>query len=76
MSKYDKLLEKIKNNPKNIDFDTIKKLLEKNGYECFNTGGSHYVFRKKSKESIAIPYNKPIKAIYVKQVLKVLEEDN
>ena len=75
MAKYQKLLEKIKNNAKSVDFDDIKKVLEINGYKCINTGGSHYVFRKQGKDSITIPYNKPIKAIYVKQVIKALEEN-
>ena len=72
MSKYDKLLERLKNNPKNIDFQILKKILEENGYIGFNTGGSHWVFRKNGNESITIPYKKPIKIIYVKKVIKLL----
>jgi len=69
MSKYDKLIEKLKNNPKNVDFKILKKILEEYGYLGINTGGSHWVFRKDGKESITIPYKKPIKIIYVKKVL-------
>lgn len=72
MLKYDKLSAKIKNNPKNVDFDIIKKILENNGYECFNTGGSHYVFRKDNELPITIPYDRPIKVIYVKKVLELI----
>ncbi len=73
MSKKAKLLSAMKNNPKNIDFEDIKKLLEDNGYICSNSGSSHYVFRKQGYEHIAIPFAKPIKAIYVKQVIEILE---
>ena len=72
MSKYDKLLNKLKNNPRDVDFKVLKKLLEDNGYIGINTGGSHWVFRKDGKESITIPYKKPIKIIYVKKVLQIL----
>lgn len=74
MSKYQKLLEQIKNNPKNVNFETIKKLLTKLGYGYRNSGGSHYVFNKDNYPTITIPYNKPIKAVYVKQVIRLIEE--
>ena len=72
MSKKDKLIQNIKNNPKNVDFKTIKNLLENFGYKAFNTGGSHFVFRQKDKEPITIPHKKPVKTIYIKQILKIL----
>ncbi len=74
MSKYDKLIEKMKNNPKNISFEELEKILKKEGYESINTGGSHWVFRKENEISITIPYKKPIKIIYVKKVLEILEK--
>ena len=73
MSRKDKLLFSIKNNPKNVNFEDLKKLLEDKGYKAENTGGSHWVFRKKDCESITIPYKRPVKAIYVKRVLMILE---
>jgi predicted RNA binding protein YcfA (HicA-like mRNA interferase family) len=76
VGKKDKILFKISNNPKNVKFDIIKKLLIEEGYKCINTGGSHYVFRKGGKISITIPLHKPIKIIYVKKVLKILEQSN
>lgn len=72
MSKRDKLIAKIKNNPKNVDFQVLKKLLEEKGYGGDNRGGSHWVFRKEGYDSITIPYKRPIKIIYVKKVLDIL----
>lgn len=74
MSKKDKLIQAMKNNPKNIPFEDIRKVLEDAGYVCHNSGGSHFVFRKENAASIVIPYHKPIKAIYVKHVLEILGE--
>lgn len=68
----DKLLNKIKNNPKNVRFRDLEKLLLNNGYTKRQPkgGSSHYVFSKTGKQSITIPFNQPfIKVVYVKIVL-------
>lgn len=39
MSKKDKLLKAMKNNPKDVRFEDLKKLLVSYGYEAHNTGG-------------------------------------
>lgn len=72
LSKKDKIIKDLKNNPNNVRFETLKILLESEGYECFNKGGSHYQFRKKEYDLITIPFKRPIKAIYVKMVLKAI----
>ncbi|EAK5214980.1 type II toxin-antitoxin system HicA family toxin [Campylobacter jejuni] len=72
MSKKDKIIKDLKNNPNNARFETLKILLESEGYECFNKGGSHYQFRKEECDLITIPFKRPIKAIYVKMVLKAI----
>lgn len=56
MSKKDKIIKDLKNNPNNVRFETLKILLESEGYECFNKGGSHYQFRKKECDLITTPY--------------------
>jgi len=75
VSQKNKLLKAMKNNPKDVPFEDIKKLLESYDYICHNSGGSHFVFRKEGFEHIVIPYNRPIKAVYVKHVLAILEGD-
>ncbi|ECO5819574.1 TPA: type II toxin-antitoxin system HicA family toxin [Campylobacter jejuni] len=72
MSKKDKIIKDLKNNPNNVCFETLKILLESEGYECFNKGRSHYQFRKEECDLITIPFKRPIKAIYVKMVLKAI----
>ena len=39
-----------------------------------DNGSSHYQFRKNGEETITIPFARPVKAIYVKMVLKALEK--
>ena len=68
MSTKEKLLKNIKNNPKNVSYDDIKRLLNLYGYELVSIVGSHHKF-KKNGETIMIPFHKPIKEVYVKDVL-------
>ena len=75
MSIKDKLIKDLENNPNNVRFKTIKTLLESAGYQTYNKGSSHFQFRKEGKELITIPFKRPIKAIYVKMVLKALKEE-
>lgn len=68
MSTKEKLLKNIKNNPKNVSYDDIKKLLNLYGFELVSIKGSHHKFRKNG-DTIMIPFHKPIKEVYVKDVL-------
>ena len=80
MSKFEKLLQKIKQLDKNLRFDEVKKILLSYGYEFrFPHGGSsHATFRNPGYDSITIPTHEPIKSIYVlliKEAIERIEED-
>ncbi|MDY3113756.1 MAG: type II toxin-antitoxin system HicA family toxin [Helicobacter sp.] len=77
MGKFDKLIQKITNNPKDCDFNDLDKILLKLNYTCDNSGGSHFVYRKKGSDSITLPKQKPMRECYAKLVLKIylLEKD-
>ena len=75
MGKLEKLLEKIKNNPRHVRFEELDKILIRAGFEKRQPrkGLSHYLYRKRDK-IISIPYNEPhIKAHYVKEAISALE---
>lgn len=74
MSKKEKLIKLMLNNPKDVSFEVLKKLLQHNGYVGENSGGSHWVFRKDGLETQVIPRKKPVKAIYVIRALKAIGE--
>lgn len=42
MGKTEKLIEKIKINPKHVRFDDLIKVLKFRGYDIINVKGSHY----------------------------------
>ena len=73
MSSKDKLLKSIENNPKDVKFNDIKKLLEWFGFELVSVTGSHHKFKCDDK-SVVVPYHKPIKEVYIKQILDLIKE--
>ncbi len=74
MGKKEKLLQKIRQNPKNVRFEDIDKLLLSLGFEK-RQRGSHATYVLKEQGRITIPFRKPfILPVYVKEVLKLLEE--
>ena len=75
MSKFIKLIKKILDNPKNVRFNQVDKILKYFGYERSQprSGSSHYTYRKEDEEKITIPFNKPIKAVYIKIIIKLLD---
>lgn len=77
MTKFDKLYAKIVRNPKNVNFDELDKLLRRYGFECRqpSKGSSHYnYYHPDLPELITIPYDRPIKAVYVKEAIKALKK--
>ena len=71
-----KLLKAILNNPKNVRFEDLDKLLRELGYSVRQPkgGSSHYTYFKiEEKMIITVPYKRPfVKSVYVKNVIKLL----
>ena len=71
MSKIEKIIFKMKQKPNGIRFAEIQKVLEANGYVMKKlTGTSHRQFINEKGEVITIKYENPLKAVYVKDVLR------
>ena len=80
MSKFEKLLQKIKQLDKGLRFDEVKSVLLSYGYVLRfpHNGSSHATFRKEGYDSITIPTHEPIKRIYVllvKDAIERIDED-
>ena len=76
MSKFEKLLMRIKGMSKNMRFEELRKILEAYGYKMSSPSGgsSHRTFRKAGKPPITIPENNPVKRIYILMVKQAIEE--
>ncbi|MBQ8280258.1 MAG: toxin HicA [Roseburia sp.] len=77
MSKWDKLLARIKTLSNDIRFEELKKILESYGYKMYSpkSGSSHFTFRKQGCASITIPKQKPIKKVYIELVREIVEQE-
>lgn len=76
MSKFEKLLQRIKKLDNGLRFSELKKILESFCYtmNAPRNGSSHFTFRKPGHIPITIPKHEPIKAVYVRMVKDAVEE--
>ena len=75
MPNIDKILQKMKRQPNGIRFQELRKVLEYNGYKMKSkTGTSHRQFINSKGDVITIKEENPLKAVYVKDVLKRMGE--
>ena len=77
MSRWDKLLDKVRRLSPDLRFEELKKILESYGYvmSAPKGGSSHYTFRKAGYPPITIPKHKPIKKVYIEMVREVVERE-
>lgn len=73
MSKLEKILSKMRNNPHDWRIDDIKKIADKYSIKYHQPATSHVTFRTTSGNKVTIPAHKPIKAIYVKLFLEFID---
>ena len=75
MSKQDKLLQKIRNNPTNVRFETIQKIMLSYGFTETKPGGgsSHYTYHK-GIYRITIPKDIPVNKIYIKKAIQIIDK--
>ena len=77
MSKWDKLLYRIRTLSLDLRFDELRKVLEEYGYimKVPRGGSSHYTFRKAGCRTITIPKHSIIKKVYVEMVKDIVESE-
>ena len=77
MSKWDKLLYRIRTLSLDLRFDELRKVLEEYGYIMNSPrgGSSHYTFRKAGCRTITIPKHSTIKKVYVEMVKNIVESE-
>ena len=78
MTKRQKRLARIRQNPKNVTFEDLAQVLEDYGFELKRSKGSHHIFESvvdNKVRQLVIPYRKPhIKAVHVKKAINLIEE--
>ena len=75
MSKFEKMIQKMRNNPKDWKLDTLESLAKRFDMKIRKSGGSHVVFmHSKSNIVVTVPAKKPIKAVYITQFLALIDD--
>lgn len=63
MSKIEKLLDKMRNNPRDWRIEDLKVIADRYGLTCSQPGTSHVTFRSEVTTKLTVPAHKPIKPI-------------
>jgi predicted RNA binding protein YcfA (HicA-like mRNA interferase family) len=75
MTKADKLLARMRTNPRGWRIEQLESLAQRFGIQVRKTGGSHFVFLHPDCElAVTVPFKRPIKPVYIQQFLALLEE--
>lgn len=77
MAKVDKIIAKMLNQPNGITLREAEKVLNHYGFYCTRIKGSHRYFTNlKLKRTLTIVDNKPLKIVYIKDILAIIESIN
>ena len=75
MSKANKLLEQMRNNPRDWRIDDVKTVAEHFLLDWRSTGGSHHVFGIAGiTEKVCVPAHRPIKPAYIRQFVLLIDK--
>jgi predicted RNA binding protein YcfA (HicA-like mRNA interferase family) len=69
-----KLKQKIEQNPKNVSFKDLQTLLESFGFTLRAGKGSHIFVKRVGCQPFPIPFDRPLKQVYVKKALSRINE--
>jgi len=75
LSRREKRLQKIRQNPKNVSFDDLKQLLQDYGFELRRVTGSHHIFEytlEGERLKFIVPFGRPVKPYYIKEAIRII----
>jgi hypothetical protein len=73
MLSSDKTLARMRNNPRDWRIDDLKVVARRHGMDWRQPGTSHVTFRAPDGRKITVPAHKPIKPVYVRQFIVLVE---
>ncbi|MBO4329287.1 MAG: hypothetical protein IK051_01365 [Rhodocyclaceae bacterium] len=74
MNKAAKLLDAMRNNPRDWRIEQLITVARQMGMAVRNDGGSHHIFSAKEiRASFPVPAHKPIKPVYVKKFVALVD---
>lgn len=73
VTQAEKILRKMKANPRNWRIESLKSVAEANHMAFRQPGGSHVIFRHANGAMLSVPAHRPIKPVYVKKFVRLIE---
>ena len=73
MAKSDKMIQRMRNNPRDWSIDDLKTLAGRHDIDWRQPGTSHVTFSRAGFAPLTVPAHKPIKPIYVLRFLDLIE---
>lgn len=75
MGKFEKLLEKMRRNPRDDwKMENLLSIAKRLQIEVRNSDGSHHTFSYPGvEEDVTVPYKRPIKPVYIKKFLALID---
>lgn len=75
MTAYEKLLTRMRNNPRDWRIEDLKSVANRLGIDWRNEGENHHVFSYPGiEEDICVPAHRPIKPVYVRQFVALVDK--
>lgn len=75
MSAHDKTLSRMRNNPRDWRIGELMSVASRMGIECRSEGGSHHVSSFPGvEEDVCVPAHRPIKPVYVRRFLALVDQ--
>lgn len=74
MTRAAKTLEQMKANPRDWRIDSLKSVADAFGVVYRQPGGSHVIFRHPGGAMLSVPARRPIKPVYVRKFVRLVEE--
>jgi predicted RNA binding protein YcfA (HicA-like mRNA interferase family) len=69
-----KLLQKMKNNPRDWRIGNLQTVADAFGVIWRKPGGSHVIFRHENGQKLSVPSHRPIKPLYIKKFVRLVEK--
>jgi hypothetical protein len=74
MSRADKIVDRMRNNPRDWRIEDLKTVASHYGIELRQRGTSHVVFSDPLGNVLSVPAARPIKAVYVRRFVETHRE--
>ncbi len=73
MAQKGKKLQKMRQNPRDWRIEDLQAIADEYKIEWIHDGGSHVVFRSHLGEHLSVPAHRPIKPVYIKHFLLLVD---